>query len=287
MLLVWKPQVFVRVHFVSSHRNRWMFWSWEPWRVLASFSWRSKMSLEALLKASAGLAPSCQASGSLEVSRLAYTHISLIMTYLVQASLWISQAQPVFPGPVASVACAKLGIRVTSIMGALFVTVGFLVSIFATNVVYLYISMGLIVGECPSINRIEQTSPTMLVCILYLLKQNIHAPCRYRLRFPVPGQLCCHGNIFPEEAGHCVFHRPLRNGPHVCSCSFHTAASGSLCLARWIFHHPISLMKHWRPIPCFSHSVAVMAASRNNSNGFCGVMLVLEALSLPNPILHI
>ncbi|KAL2104048.1 hypothetical protein ACEWY4_000916 [Coilia grayii] len=49
-------------------------------------------------------------------------------------------------GPLASVACAKLGNRVTSIMGAMFVTAGFLVSIFATNVVFLYISMGLIVG---------------------------------------------------------------------------------------------------------------------------------------------
>ncbi|XP_041955561.1 monocarboxylate transporter 5 isoform X1 [Alosa sapidissima] len=49
-------------------------------------------------------------------------------------------------GPIASVACAKLGNRITSIMGALFVTVGFLISIFATNVVFLYISMGLIVG---------------------------------------------------------------------------------------------------------------------------------------------
>lgn len=49
-------------------------------------------------------------------------------------------------GPLASVACAKLGNRVTSIVGALFVSAGFLFSIFATNVTYLYISMGLVVG---------------------------------------------------------------------------------------------------------------------------------------------
>ncbi|XP_030640096.1 monocarboxylate transporter 5 [Chanos chanos] len=48
--------------------------------------------------------------------------------------------------PLASVACAKLGNRVTSIMGAILVSTGFLTSIFATSVVYLYISMGLIVG---------------------------------------------------------------------------------------------------------------------------------------------
>ncbi|XP_017577518.1 monocarboxylate transporter 5 [Pygocentrus nattereri] len=49
-------------------------------------------------------------------------------------------------GPLASVACAKLGNRITSIMGAALVSAGFLTSIFATSVVYLYISMGLVVG---------------------------------------------------------------------------------------------------------------------------------------------
>ncbi|TRY85481.1 hypothetical protein DNTS_015644 [Danionella cerebrum] len=49
-------------------------------------------------------------------------------------------------GPLASVACAKLGNRITSIVGALLVSAGFLSSIFATNVIYLYISMGLVVG---------------------------------------------------------------------------------------------------------------------------------------------
>uniref|UniRef100_A0A8C7ZX36 Solute carrier family 16 member 4 n=1 Tax=Oryzias sinensis TaxID=183150 RepID=A0A8C7ZX36_9TELE len=48
--------------------------------------------------------------------------------------------------PIASIACAKLGTRVTSISGAVLVSAGFLISIFASSVVYLYISMGLIVG---------------------------------------------------------------------------------------------------------------------------------------------
>ncbi|XP_047232982.1 monocarboxylate transporter 5 isoform X3 [Girardinichthys multiradiatus] len=48
--------------------------------------------------------------------------------------------------PVASVACAKLGPRVTSISGAVLVSAGFIISIFANSVVYLYISMGVIVG---------------------------------------------------------------------------------------------------------------------------------------------
>lgn len=48
--------------------------------------------------------------------------------------------------PIASVACAKVGARVTSITGALLVSGGFLMSIFANSVVYLYISMGVVVG---------------------------------------------------------------------------------------------------------------------------------------------
>ncbi|XP_029011776.1 monocarboxylate transporter 5 [Betta splendens] len=48
--------------------------------------------------------------------------------------------------PIASVACAKLGARVTSITGAVLVSGGFLLSIFANSVVFLYISMGVIVG---------------------------------------------------------------------------------------------------------------------------------------------
>uniref|UniRef100_A0A4W6CKI5 Solute carrier family 16 member 4 n=1 Tax=Lates calcarifer TaxID=8187 RepID=A0A4W6CKI5_LATCA len=48
--------------------------------------------------------------------------------------------------PIASVACAKVGTRVTSIAGAVLVSGGFLMSIFANSVVFLYISMGVIVG---------------------------------------------------------------------------------------------------------------------------------------------
>ncbi|XP_023148285.1 monocarboxylate transporter 5 [Amphiprion ocellaris] len=48
--------------------------------------------------------------------------------------------------PIASIACAKVGTRVTSIVGAVLVSGGFLMSIFASSVVFLYISMGVIVG---------------------------------------------------------------------------------------------------------------------------------------------
>lgn len=58
----------------------------------------------------------------------------------IMSSLRLSAA------PMASVLCAKLGNRVTSIIGAVLVSGGFLMSILATSVTFLYISMGLIVG---------------------------------------------------------------------------------------------------------------------------------------------
>ncbi|XP_062315926.1 monocarboxylate transporter 5 [Osmerus eperlanus] len=58
----------------------------------------------------------------------------------IMSSLRLSAA------PLASVSCAKLGTRVTSIAGAVLVSGGFLTSIFASSVTFLYISMGLIVG---------------------------------------------------------------------------------------------------------------------------------------------
>lgn len=61
----------------------------------------------------------------------------------------VSQLLPVSgcAAPIASVACAKVGTRVTSITGAVLVSGGFLLSIFASSVVFLYISMGFIVGN--------------------------------------------------------------------------------------------------------------------------------------------
>ncbi|XP_024914838.1 monocarboxylate transporter 5 isoform X2 [Cynoglossus semilaevis] len=48
--------------------------------------------------------------------------------------------------PIASVACAKFGARITSITGAVLVSGGFLLSIYATCVEFLYVSMGAIAG---------------------------------------------------------------------------------------------------------------------------------------------
>ncbi|KAJ8260274.1 hypothetical protein GJAV_G00179070 [Gymnothorax javanicus] len=49
-------------------------------------------------------------------------------------------------GPLASAACCKLGCKITTIIGAVFVCAGFLISMLATSVVFLYISMGVVVG---------------------------------------------------------------------------------------------------------------------------------------------
>ncbi|XP_030216513.1 monocarboxylate transporter 5 [Gadus morhua] len=48
--------------------------------------------------------------------------------------------------PIASITCAKYGTRATTIAGAFLVSAGFILSIFANSVVYLYISMGVFVG---------------------------------------------------------------------------------------------------------------------------------------------
>ncbi|XP_067863855.1 monocarboxylate transporter 5 [Heptranchias perlo] len=49
-------------------------------------------------------------------------------------------------GPIASIACGKLGDRWTSILGAVLVSTGFLISILATGVLFLYVSLGGVVG---------------------------------------------------------------------------------------------------------------------------------------------
>ncbi|XP_039604468.1 monocarboxylate transporter 5 [Polypterus senegalus] len=49
-------------------------------------------------------------------------------------------------GPLASVTCGKLGERWASILGSILVSIGFFTSIMATSIVFLYISMGAIVG---------------------------------------------------------------------------------------------------------------------------------------------
>lgn len=64
-------------------------------------------------------------------------------------------------------ACAKLGTRVTSIVGAVLVSGGFLMSIFANNVVFLYISMGVIVGKWK--NKALLLNQMFFVTIMQLL----------------------------------------------------------------------------------------------------------------------
>ncbi|XP_041052034.1 monocarboxylate transporter 5 [Carcharodon carcharias] len=49
-------------------------------------------------------------------------------------------------GPIASITCGKLGDRWTSILGAALVSGGFLISILATSILFLYVSLGAVVG---------------------------------------------------------------------------------------------------------------------------------------------
>uniref|UniRef100_H3BGA9 Solute carrier family 16 member 4 n=1 Tax=Latimeria chalumnae TaxID=7897 RepID=H3BGA9_LATCH len=49
-------------------------------------------------------------------------------------------------GPLASITCGRLGESWTSVLGAILVSAGFLISILATSVAFLYVSMGALVG---------------------------------------------------------------------------------------------------------------------------------------------
>lgn len=126
-------------------------------------------------------------------------------------------------GPLASVACAKLGNRVTSIVGALFVSAGFLFSIFATNVTYLYISMGLVVGEY-LILKVD----TEIIMQKVTHKLDFS---RSRVCSSLSGHICCNSDLFPKEAGNGIFYWTFWHGSDLCPRSIHSAAFGSVCLA--------------------------------------------------------
>lgn len=52
-----------------------------------------------------------------------------------------------FVGPLSSILNNRFGPRVTSIVGAVIASVGYIASFFARNIGFLYISMGVVVGE--------------------------------------------------------------------------------------------------------------------------------------------
>ncbi|KAF3860359.1 hypothetical protein F7725_000614 [Dissostichus mawsoni] len=102
--------------------------------------------------------------------------------------------------PIASVACAKLGTRTTSIAGAVLVSGGFILSIFAHSVVYLYVSMGMIVG--------------IGFALLYQAFSVVTAM------------------YFPKEVSDSLCNCAFWDGFDLCPGSLHSAAPGQVCLAR-------------------------------------------------------
>lgn len=147
--------------------------------------------------------------------------------------------------PIASIACAKLGTRVTSISGAVLVSAGFLISIFASSVVYLYISMGLIVGElnCKLDLKLDNTHLFFVTDVTDLVRHVdpgfnqdylLFIPFRNWLCPVVPSLLCSNSTVLPKEVGHSICYWALRDGLDLCSCSIHSAASGPVCMARWV-----------------------------------------------------
>ncbi|XP_043932830.1 monocarboxylate transporter 5 isoform X2 [Protopterus annectens] len=49
-------------------------------------------------------------------------------------------------GPIANIICTKLGHRKASILGAVLVSAGFFISILSTSIIFLYLSLGAVVG---------------------------------------------------------------------------------------------------------------------------------------------
>lgn len=49
----------------------------------------------------------------------------------------------------------------------------------------------------------------------------------------IPIFLRGHGAVFQKEVGHCICYWALRDGVDLCPCTLHSAALGSVCLARY------------------------------------------------------
>lgn len=126
--------------------------------------------------------------------------------------------------PIASLACAKVGTRVTTITGAVLVSGGFLISIFASSVVFLYISMGLIVGNETSASAATAAITATVTSSLCL---------RNGLCAAVPVLLRGHNAVLQKEARHGLRNRTFGHGFDLCPRTVHPAASRSVCLARY------------------------------------------------------
>lgn len=51
-------------------------------------------------------------------------------------------------GPIASMLTNKFGCRIVTIVGTIIAASGFILSIFAPNIYFMYFSFGIVAGEC-------------------------------------------------------------------------------------------------------------------------------------------
>ncbi|XP_043932835.1 monocarboxylate transporter 5 isoform X4 [Protopterus annectens] len=73
-------------------------------------------------------------------------------------------------GPIANIICTKLGHRKASILGAVLVSAGFFISILSTSIIFLYLSLGAVVGALLILGGImlNLVASSMLLRPIYL-----------------------------------------------------------------------------------------------------------------------
>lgn len=241
------------------------------------------MSLEAQQRASAGSVPSCQVCVCLEVwienSVLYIANLSLSLQGVLKTLICLCASSFVtFVAPIASMACAKLGARVTSITGALFVSGGFLISIFASSVVFLYISMGVIVGELNYVLCLTFSLITKQDVYVTALEVNyfqwcatdcLLTPFRNGFCTIIPVLLSCDSTVLQKKVSNSVCNWAFWDGVDLCPRPIHSAASGPICLARSV-----------GPISVCGNSMAHLRGWPEPSLPSTGAMLILGGLML-------
>ena len=62
-----------------------------------------------------------------------------------------------FAGPIASILVNKFGCRFVTVLGTLVAALGFIISIFAPNIYFMYFSFGVVAGMLPLLSHFSET----------------------------------------------------------------------------------------------------------------------------------
>ena len=99
------------------------------------------------------------------------TPFKQLCNYLLDSQSYVLNTSPMLilsllPGPIASAFVNRYGCRAVSIAGSFVASFGFGISYWATSLVYLYISVGVIGGKSHLFQLFNQLPPTALPIIL-------------------------------------------------------------------------------------------------------------------------